>query len=528
MKRILAICLCILMFACVPTTQQEETSVLNTTEPDTTATIETDGTPKPQRYPVKEAIAALPETVESINLEDHLLVYESGGATYLYAYGESILLHQGGIFASYGPYNYLTEGTAFTFIEPSDGTLRILDLNDPHKDPVTVDPNAVNGVKRFAISQSGNEILFLKDEGEQDGKPIEALYYYANGETKRIEESVGSVDQFSLSLEGKSYVFYRMDDSYPEYLAMNGGDPVEMDHIEDLSEDFRTVLTCPDTGVLKLYRDGFEPVRLSENCEMYGFRIEPDGTIRWRERDHTFWRFDGTEKVKLLENVESVHVTESGMFVFLRDGSLYAQFDDDAPMLICEKEPGRNVFLHDILEGGSRIVYSTVADDREDADAFLHRTTCVVNVDRNGVSEPTLISDDNYIVLPFRDDWIAVKTEDTVTCDLYFKGTFVGVIDDFWNDYRLLRDAENEVLFFRSEGKLCRFDGETVTVILPSVPKLLSSWVRTLGNGAFLYREGDARYYYDGAAFYRILEGVDGYLTVSFLKDALEERLIHE
>ena len=525
MKRIVVIVFCIAFLACGPTTQHEKTMHVDTTVPTESAVNKMDSASELERYPVKEAIAALPEAIEPIDLEDHLLVYESNGATYLYAYGESVFLHQGEIYSFYGPYNYLTEGTALTFIKPSDGTLHIIDLNDPQKTPEAINSDGVNGVKRFAISQSGNEILFLKDEGERNGESVQALYYFANGEAKRIEESVGKVDQFSLSPDGKSYVFYMMD-SYSEILTMNGGEPINMDdHIEDLCEDFRTALTL-GSGVLTLYREGVEPLVLSDNSELYGCRIMPDGTVRWIEKDNTFWEYNGTEKTKLAENAESPYMTESGMIEFFRDGSLYMQFGDDEPLLICAKEPGKRVYLSNILDGGRRIVYGIVSDEK--AFAFMHHAAYVVTVDRSGVSEPTLISDDNYIVIPFRDDFIAVQTENTITCKLYFKGKYVGVVDDLWNDLIGSGSGENQVLFYRSEGRLCHFDGETVTVILDSVPKLLTRWVWILDNGTFLYSDGSARYYYDGTAFHKILENVDWFFFVSFLKEALEERLIHD
>ena len=209
MKRIISIYLCLVLFACVPAARREEAVRPTATTPDGSAATAiptespaaiADVLAEPDRFPVTEASIPPPTTVEPVNLEDYLLIYESDGATYLYAYGESVLLHQGGIYAR-DPYNYLTEGTALTFIEPDDGTLRIIDLDDPHKTPVTVDPDAVNGVQRFATSQGGNEFLFLRDEGGVvDGKPLEALYLYKNGEAKRIEQSVGSVDQFSPSI----------------------------------------------------------------------------------------------------------------------------------------------------------------------------------------------------------------------------------------------------------------------------------------------------------------------------------------
>ncbi len=194
MKRVFVLCLCFALFACAPVARREDVTSQTAAGPSEPATAETNAAPEAERFPVTEAAAALPTTVEPVNLGDHLLIYESGGATYLYAYGESILLHQGGIYV-YSPYNYLTEGTALTFIEPSDGTLRILDLDDPHKTPMTVDPDAVNGVLRFATSQGGNEFLFLKNEsGEVGGKPLEALYLYKNGDAQTNEQSVGRVD----------------------------------------------------------------------------------------------------------------------------------------------------------------------------------------------------------------------------------------------------------------------------------------------------------------------------------------------
>ena len=523
MKRVFVLFLCLILFACAPAARREEGARPTAAAPSEPAAAEVSASPEPERFPVTEGAAALPTTVEPVNLEDHLLVYESDGATYLYAYGESILLHQGGIYAR-APYNYLTEGTALTFIEPGDGTLRIIDLDDPHKAPVTVDPDAVNGVERFAASQGGNEFLFLKNEGgEVDGVPLEALYLYKNGEAKRIEESVGNVDQFSLSPDGDALVFY-MDDPLGDYCMMEGGEPEKISSwIEDISEDLQTVLAV-EGNALTLYRKGAEPLLLSENYnECWPGLIEPDGTIRWTEQDHTLWQFYGTKKVKLLENAEDVHITDSGMYEFSRGGSLYVQFGDDAPLLICAKEADTRVFIYSILEGGKRIVYFTISEHV--AEAYRHRSFYVVTVDRSGVSKPKLISDDSYMVIPFRDDYIVVKTEDTHTFDLYFKGKLVGVADRIWEDYHISGEGENQLLYYLSERRLCRFDGERVTVILEYFPGSLDRCLRMLENGSFLYRCGYTIYYYDGAAFHRILERVNDYIFAPFLKDALPERL---
>ena len=522
MKRILAVCLCLAMIACVPTVQQKETQQAVTPEP-----TESSAVPAPVRFPVTDATAPLPDAVESVNLADHLLIYESDGATYLYAYGESVFLHHGEPYLCYSPYNYLTEGTALTFIEPSDGTLRIMDLNDPHKAPVTVDPENVNGVKRFAVSQRG-DILFLKNEdGKIDGKPSEALYLYRNGKAKRIEESVGSIDQFSLSLDGSSLVFY-LEDPYLDYLVMDGGNPIRInDYIEDISEDFQSVLVG-EGKTLTLYRNGTEPIPLSENYKPLAYFIEPDGTIRWGEHDLSYWEFNGVKKVKLLENAEFPHFTESGMLEFFRDGSLYVQFGDDLPLLICEKEPGKNVFLSNILDGGKRIVYGTRTDYREDPDAFMHQTTYVVDVDRHGVSEPMLISDDNYTVIPFRDDFIVVKTADTIACDLCFKDQLLGKNVQFWSETRFFIDAARENLFFICEGHLYHFDGSSLKMIMETDPPLDSFPFDYLENGTFLYADGEDIYYYDGTAFHLILKHIGSHRFASFLGDALDERLLHD
>ena len=532
MKRIISIYLCLVLFACVPAARREEAVRPTATTPDGSAATAiptespaaiADVLAEPDRFPVTEASIPPPTTVEPVNLEDYLLIYESDGATYLYAYGESVLLHQGGIYAR-DPYNYLTEGTALTFIEPDDGTLRIIDLDDPHKTPVTVDPDAVNGVQRFATSQGGNEFLFLRDEGGVvDGKPLEALYLYKNGEAKRIEQSVGSVDQFSLSPDGNALVFY-MDDPLGDYCMMDGGEPEHISSwIEDVSEDFQTMLAV-EGNALTLYRKGAEPLLLSENYEEYWpWLIEPDGTIRWTEQDGTYWQFDGTEKKKLLDNVIGPCITGSGMYSFYRDDSLYVQFDDDEPLLICVKD-SYDPYASDDNRG--RIVYSTYPG--KGADTLLHHKTYVVTVDRSGVSEPTLISDDNYRTFTFRDDYIVVKTEDSITCDLYFKGKLVGVVDDLWNDYHISGEGETQLLYYRSEGRLCRFDGERVTVILDSISKAASRRLRMLEDGTFLYWDEDVLYYFDGASFHRFLEGVDDFMFAPFLKDALNERLIYD
>ena len=535
MKRFFALSLCLILFACAPAARREEAARPTATAPGGSAATAiptespaaiADVLAEPDRFPVTEASIPPPTTVEPVNLEDHLLIYESDGATYLYAYGESILLHQGGIYAR-APYNYLTEGTALTFIEPGDGTLRIIDLDDPHKTPVTVDPDAVNGVKRFATSQGDNDFLFLKDEdGEIDGEPLETLYLYKNGEAKRIEESVGRVDQFSLSLDGNSFIFY-MDEPLGDFLVMDGGEPIGIkDYIEDVSEDFQTVL-AGEGKALKLYRKDTEPMTLSDDYEAYGYSIERDGTVFWSEHDHTLWQFDGIKKVKLLENVEGAHIIKSNMYAFFRDGSLYVQFGDDEPLLVCAKGADTRVFLSNTLEGGKQIVYGTVSD-AQGAGAYMHRATYAVTVDRSGVSEPTLISDDNYMVVPFRDDDIVVKTEDSITCDLYFKGKLVGVVDDLWNAYHISGEGETQLLYYRSEGRLCRFDGERVTVILNSIPKTTSRWLRMLEDGTFLYWDEDVLYYFDGASFHRFLEGVDDFMFAPFLKYALNERLIYD
>ena len=104
MKRIISIYLCLVLFACVPAARREEAVRPTATTPDGSAATAiptespaaiADVLAEPDRFPVTEASIALPTTVEPVNLEDHLLVYESDGATYLYAYGESVLLHQG-------------------------------------------------------------------------------------------------------------------------------------------------------------------------------------------------------------------------------------------------------------------------------------------------------------------------------------------------------------------------------------------------------------------------------------------------
>ena len=97
MKRVFVLCLCFALFACAPVARREDVTSQTAAGPSEPVTAEASAAPEVERFPVTEAIVTLPQTVEPVNLEDHLLIYVSDGATYLYAYGESILLHQGGM-----------------------------------------------------------------------------------------------------------------------------------------------------------------------------------------------------------------------------------------------------------------------------------------------------------------------------------------------------------------------------------------------------------------------------------------------
>ncbi len=75
MKRILLAFICMLLLGCVTPMQSEQ-------PPQSSAPTATEATmpiltltPEPERFPVTEANAALPEAIEPIDLEDHLLIY---------------------------------------------------------------------------------------------------------------------------------------------------------------------------------------------------------------------------------------------------------------------------------------------------------------------------------------------------------------------------------------------------------------------------------------------------------------------
>ena len=222
MKRFFALSLCLILFACAPAARREEAARPTATAPGGSAATAiptespaaiADVLAEPDRFPVTEASIPPPTTVEPVNLEDHLLIYESDGATYLYAYGESILLHQGGIYAR-APYNYLTEGTALTFIEPGDGTLRIIDLDDSadlDNAPICTGPFKVKSFKTEGTVELDRNENYWNGSVKLDG----VIFYFMNDdETKLMAMQSGEIDGYSSVTAAAKQIYAADPDHY--------------------------------------------------------------------------------------------------------------------------------------------------------------------------------------------------------------------------------------------------------------------------------------------------------------------------
>ena len=530
MKKLLIIGLSLLLLACTPPDGTEPSQTPD--EPTAAATPEAVAVPEIQRFPVTEAIAPLPETAESVDLGDLLLVYTANDTTFLYLHGESIPLHAGACLG-YNIYDYLQAGATFTYIDPNGGTLRQLDLTDPHKEPVAVAPESIDGVKRFAVSEGGNTVLFLKQEGqyEQVDAPIEALYLYADGEVTRIAESEGSVDQFYLSPDGKSMVFYvdvyeNTGLTFADTLIIDGGEPFPIPGIiESISEDLHTVLT-KDGNTLMLFRAGQEPLVLSEQCRSVEHAAD-DGECWWTDNtpEEALWHFDGKETTKIGIHMDAPRITRTGAYAYFRNDTFWAQFGDGAPVRICSQaEFGGARFAED----ERTLLYMIESDRAEDWHAYAHCAAYAVTVDETGVSEPVLLAEDCYFCFAFCDGQLIVRSEDMSFCDLYYNDWLLGTNVRFWSNTRYYMDAAHQNLFFISEGRLYQFDGKTLKAILETDPPLDVFPFTYLENGTFLYRDGDVLSYYDGAAFHRIAEQVARYGFIATREEVAEERDLHD
>ena len=526
MKRILAACLCILLLGCVTPAQSEQPQQTAAPAAAETATTAPAATPEPKRFPVTEAIAPLPETPEAVDLDDRLLVYESDGMSRLYLHGQSIPLCAGSIPA--GAYGCRTAGDRFFFSDPNEGTLCMLDLCDPTAPVQTVAPDVIKGIKRFMISEDGETILYETPESEE----CDVLYLYRDGEAKRIAESAGRIDQFYLSPDGKSLIFY-MDETdidndrpYSDYLIMDGGEPLLLDNeLEWIGEDLRTALLWNTSGrKLTLLRAGSEPTVLSDSCRWVE-DIAPNGACWWTDStpSETLWYFDGTETTRIGDHMDAPRVRLSGAYAYFCNDVFWAKYQNGEPVRLC---------LRDEFAGGGfydehTLVYST-SRNKDDPKAFAHRSAYAVTVDETGVSEPVTIAENYYELVRLCDGWLIVRSEDMSLCDLCFGDHLLGTDVRFWSDTRFAVDAAHENLFFISDGRLYHFDGRTLRAILETDPALDEFPFCYLSDGTLTYHDGDVLYYYDGTAFRRILEHVDRCRFTAARSEIAAERQLHD
>ncbi|MBQ6076893.1 MAG: hypothetical protein IJK88_02200 [Clostridia bacterium] len=520
MKRILAACLCLLLLGCATPKQPQQTAAPAATE---TATPAQTATPEPKRFPVTEAIAPLPETPEAVDLGNRLLIYESDSMSWLYLHGQSIPLCAGSVLV--GAYGCRTAGDRFFFSDRSD-MLYMLDLSDPAAPAQAVAPDVIKGVKRFMISEDGETILYETPESED----FEVLYLYRNGEAKRIAKSAGHIDQFYLSPDGRSLIFY-MDETdtdndrpYSDYLIMDGGEPIELSgYIAHLGEDLQTVLLWKPT-ILTLLRAGSEPTVLSDSCRWVE-DIAPNGACWWTDStpSETLWYFDGAETTRIGDHMDAPRVRLSGAYAYFCNGVFWAKYQSGEPVRLC---------LRDEFAGGGfldehTLVYSTCRN-KDDPKAFAHRNAYAVTVDETGVSEPVLIAENYYQLIRLCDGWLIVRSEDMSLCDLYFGDDLLGTDVRFWSDTRFAVDAALENLFFISDGRLYHFDGKTLRAILETDPAPDEFPLCYLSDGTLTYRDGDVLYYYDGTAFHRILEHADRCRFTAARSKIAAERRIHD
>ena len=523
MKRILAACLCMLLLGCATPGQPEQPQQTAAPAATETATPAPAATPEPDRFPVTEAIAPLPETLETVDLEDRLLVYESDGMSWLYLRGQSIPLCAGSVLVS--AYGCRTAGDRFFFSDRSD-MLYMLDLSDPAAPVQAVAPNVIKDVKRFMISEDGETILYETPESGDR----EVLYLYRDGEAKRIAESAGRIDQFYLSPDGRSLIFY-MDETdtdndrpYSDYLITDGGEPLLLDNeLRWIDEDLQTALLW-NQPVLTLLRAGSEPTVLSESCRWVE-DIAPNGACWWTDStpSETLWYFDGAETTRIGDHMDAPRVRLSGAYAYFCNGVFWAKYQNGEPVRLC---------LRDEFAGGGfldehTLVYST-SRDKDDPKAFAHRNAYAVTIDETGVSEPVLIAENYYQLIRLCDGWLIVRSEDLSLCDLCFGDDLLGTDVRFWSDTRFAVDAAQENLFFISDGRLYHFDGKTLRAILETDPALDEFPLCYLSDGTLTYRDGDVLYYYDGTAFHRILEHADRCRFTAARSEIAAERRLHD
>lgn len=489
-------------------------------------------TAEPEHFPVTENFSALPAGTVSKDLGDLILVYESEGAARLYAHGESVLLYEGSLGG--GSYNYLVSGSSFTYIEPENETLRVINLDCLSDSPREVYPDKINGVKSFAMSESGNEFLFEREEPSDAGKTLRVLYLFRDGETVRLGGSAGSIEEFSLSPDGKSLIYYAEDEQeeFTERLIMNGGETVidlgsRDSELQSLSKDMKSALVR-NGDVLTLYRTGSEPLVLSSSLYMYEGSRYGLQEIWWTEQDGSYRYFDGTKTETITGNATAMRISGTGAYAFFRDGAFWAMYQGCEPVRLLDKDFFRGASF---LDDGRTLVFDLSGsplflNGDIDIEGILSHTEYAVTVDESGVSEPVLLAENVYQHLPFRDGWIQVRTRDASLCDIYYQDRLLGTDVRFWNGSCFDIDSGREILFFVSGSLLYRFDGSTLSAILEAKDAEALRPFTFLDGGRFLYLDGNVLYYYDGSAFSRILEDVDRFWFACDVESALDNRMI--
>ena len=524
MKRFALFVSCLLLICCVKPVQEQpsETAVPTAMQAETPSPVPL---PEPERFPLIDAIAPLPDTVESVDLNDRLLVYVSDEICYLYLHGLSYPLFDNAKGCGGTIYNNQRIGDRFFFIDPDGGILKSLDLNDPSAPPVSLVPDSVRSVKRFMISETGDTVLFETSEDET----TDALYLYRDGSAARIDESIGQIDQFYLSPDGRSLIFY-MDETdtdndrpYSDYLITDGGAPLFITGLEWISEDLQTALLLSRERKLTLLRAGNSPLVLSETCRWVE-DVAPNGACWWTDNTayETLWYFDGTETTRIGDHMDAPRVRLSGAYAYFCNGVFWAKYQNGEPVCLCLQ----NEFAGGGFADEHTLVFSVAQNRDEDAHAWAHRDTYSVKIDETGVTAPVLLAKDNYQTFAFLDGQLTVRSEDMSLCDLYFNDLLLGTQVRFWSDTRF--SITGDTLWFISDGKLCRFDGETLKAILAIDPADDAFPFSHFSDGTLLYSDGDARYYYDGSAFHRILDHADRVVVCASRDAVARERLLHD
>lgn len=500
-------------------------------------------TPEPERFPVTEAIAPLPGTVESVDMGENLLLYEAGGITYLYAHGVSVPLYEGKL-EGWDYHKHITNGETLTFIEPEDGTLHTVDLSHPDEPPKPLAPESISGAEKFAVSDSGNEALFLKEEAGKNGETVEVLYYYADGTVKRIDASAGKIYQFCLSRDGRIASFYGDDEdgNFSDSVLTDGEITIKTAgsvYVEWVSTDMKEVVLYRfDEGQLILYRDGQEPLLLTETCRSFEITGD-DGRYHWIDKngDGALMCFDGTETQMIVDGgVTWPYITDTGAYAFLGNGMLYAVYAGGTPVRLCSES---NFLGARFLADGRTLVYETTKDYKPKSygagnNSTLGHTAYAVTVDESGVSEPVKLADGLEEIYVFGDDLIDThKKTDATLLDLYYHGLLLGTDVTHYFNRNLYIDYDAKRMFFISGGRLYHFDGDTLKDIsdIEVEEKETAdneSAVRYLDGDRMLYLHDGVLYYYDGASFHRIAEDVVRYQTVWTTEEALVERVWHD